>query len=265
MAELFDYQATAVHELRDAISTHRTAVYVLPTGGGKTIVAAELARLAAEKGNRTLLLVHRRELVKQAIDTLEEACPGLSVGVEAAGWPSQPWAMLQVGMVQSIFKRKYVEKPDLVIVDEAHHSRAATFEEVLARWHGAAMVGLTATPERLDGKGLWMHFHVMVLGPTIPVLVAADRLAPCRTLRLPASIDTKGVRKGAGGDYQQKDLGERVTTPNGDFSSRRLHAICQGHVRYLLRRQSGALQGRLRKAAGVWSQSVSRGRHRPHR
>ena len=212
MAELRDYQITAVAELRAAITTHRTAVYVLPTGGGKTIVAAELARLAAEKGNRTLLLVHRRELVKQAIDTLSEACPGLSVGVEAAGWPSMPWAMLHVGMVQSIFKRKYVEKPDLVIVDEAHHSRAATFEEVLSRWHGAAMVGLTATPERLDGKGLWMHFHVMVFGPSIPVLVAADRLAPCRTLRLPASIDTKGVRKGAGGDYQRKDLGEKVTS-----------------------------------------------------
>ena len=105
MAELRDYQVTAVAELRAAISTHRTAVYVLPTGGGKTIVAAELARLAAEKGNRTLLLVHRRELVKQAIDTLSEACPGLSVGVEAAGWPSMPWAMLHVGMVQSIFRR----------------------------------------------------------------------------------------------------------------------------------------------------------------
>ena len=212
MAELRDYQITAVAELRDAISTHRTAVYVLPTGGGKTVVAAELARLAAEKGNRTLLLVHRRELVKQAIDTLSEACPGLSVGVEAAGWPSMPWAMLHVGMVQSIFRREYVQKPDLVVVDEAHHSRAATFEEVLARWHGAAMVGLTATPERLDSKGLWLHFNVIVFGPSIPVLVAADRLAPCRTLRLPASIDTKGVRKGAGGDYQRKDLGERVTS-----------------------------------------------------
>ena len=212
MAELFDYQGTAVEDLRKAIAIHRTAVYVLPTGGGKTIVAAELARLAAEKGNRTLLLVHRRELVKQAIDTLSEACPGMSVGVEAAGWPSMPWAMLHVGMVQSIFRREYVQKPDLVIVDEAHHSRAATFEAVLARWTGAAMVGLTATPERLDGLGLWLHFAVMVFGPTIPTLVAADRLAPTRTLRLPASIDTKGIRKGAGGDYQRKDLGERVTS-----------------------------------------------------
>ena len=129
-------------------------VYCLATGAGKTVVAAEIARLAGLKGSRTLFLVHRRELVRQAVDTLYEACPGEQVGVIAAGWPELPWAPLQVGMVQSIAKRERIPDFDLIIVDEAHHARAKTWATVLARWPKARLIGLTATPQRLDGKGL---------------------------------------------------------------------------------------------------------------
>ena len=155
---LREYQQDAVHELRAAIQRHGSAVYCLPTGGGKTVVAGEIARLAAEKGSRTFFLVHRRELVKQAVDTLLEAVPGVSIGVECPGWPQMPWAPLQVGMVQSVARRQRVAKPDLVIIDEAHHARAKTWETVLGRWPDARRIGLTATPQRLDGKGLGEHF-----------------------------------------------------------------------------------------------------------
>ena len=207
------YQTDAVPELRAAIERSHSVVYVLPTGGGKTLVAGDLAKLAAENGGKTLLLVHRRELVAQAVDTLASACPDLSIGVEANGWPSQPWAHLQVGMVQSIVRRKHVVTPNLVIVDEAHHARAATWERVLARWPDAARVGLTATPQRLDGKGLRSHFAEMVLGPSIPDLIASDYLAPTRTLRLPEELlmNLEDVKMNRHGDYQGKDLRRRVT------------------------------------------------------
>jgi len=171
-----------------------------------TVVAAEIARLASQRGKRTLLLVHRRELVKQAIETLSEACPGVSVGVEAAGWPAQPWATLQVGMVQSIARRSYSVNPDLVIVDEAHHTRAATWEKVLAQWPQAAKIGLTATPERLDRKGLGNHFATMVLGPPIRTLVEDGYLAPVRTLSVPSGMALSQVRRDRHGDYRQDDL-----------------------------------------------------------
>ena len=151
---LWPFQAAAVPEIRAAVGAFRVGGLSVGHGrrenhrGGRA-----RAGWPRRKGKVTLLLVHRRELVAQAINTLAEACPGLSVGVEANGWPSQPWAQLQVGMVQSIVRRKHVTTPDLVIVDEAHHARAKTWEKVLNRWPKAARVGLTATPQRLDGQG----------------------------------------------------------------------------------------------------------------
>ena len=208
---LRDYQLAAVPLLRQAVAEYGSVVYRLPTGGGKTLVAAEIARLAHANGKRTLLLVHRRELVKQAIRTLSEACPGVSVGVEAAGWPSQPWAMLQVGMVQSIAHRKYNIRPDLIEVDEAHHVRAKTWETVLARWPGVPRIGFTATPQRLDGLGLGTHFATMVSGPEIPELVRDGYLARTRTLRIPSNLSLEGVRTDKHGEYRESDLRDRVT------------------------------------------------------
>ncbi len=208
--ELRPYQGDAIPQLREAIDLYGSVVYVLPTGAGKTVVAAEIARLAALNGKRTLLLVHRRELVRQAVDTLAEACPGISVGVEAAGWPSQPWATLQVGMVQSISRRSYNIRPDLVIIDEAHHTRAATWEKVLAQWPHAAKVGLTATPERLDRKGLGQHFATMVLGPSISELVEQGYLAPTRTLSIPSGMALSKVRRDRHGEYRKDDLREAI-------------------------------------------------------
>ena len=208
---LRDYQQDAVYQLRQAVARSGSAVYCLATGAGKTVVAAEIARLAGLKGSRTLFLVHRRELVRQAVDTLYEACPGEQVGVIAAGWPELPWAPLQVGMVQSIAKRERIPDFDLIIVDEAHHARAKTWATVLARWPKARLIGLTATPQRLDGKGLGEHFAEMVLGPTIPELVAMGSLAPCLTLRVPSGLVLDDLKKNRAGEYNAKDITNRVT------------------------------------------------------
>ena len=214
MTELrpYPFQNDLVDELRAAIVRSRSAVLTLSTGAGKTVIAGRVAKLAADKGSTTLLLVHRRELVRQSIKTLKLAVPGMEIGVEAAGWPSIPWARLQVGMVQSIARRKFTCNPDIVIVDEAHHCRAPTWEKVLARWPDAVRIGLTATPERLDGKGLGEHFDEMVLGPSMAWLVDNNYLAPTRTMTVPVSWEDMGsVRRTRSGDYHTKDLAKRVT------------------------------------------------------
>ena len=209
--EIRPYQIEAIEELRISVARHGSVVFVLPTGGGKTIVAAMIARMAFSKGNSTLFIVHRRELVGQAVSTLENAVPGSSIGVEARGWPSQPWAPLQIGMVQTLVRRAHVKRPDLIIVDEAHHSRANSWEKVLSRWPDVPRIGLTATPERLDGKGLGQHFNHMVLGPSILDLVDEGYLAPTITRRIPSGLALEGVRKNQRGDYVQSELQERVT------------------------------------------------------
>ena len=237
---LREYQQEAVHRLRAAIKKYGSAVYVLPTGGGKTVVAGEIARRAAAKGSLTFFLVHRRELVKQAVDTLLEQVPGVSIGVECSGWPKMPWAPLQVGMVQSVARREYVAKPDLVIIDEAHHARAKTWETVLGRWPDARRIGLTATPERLDGKGLGQHFGDIVLGPTIPELVAIGSLAPCRTLRIPSSLSLEGVGTNRQGEYRADELGERITGGVIADAVRAYQRYAPRTPSYFLRSASGA-------------------------
>ena len=214
-----DYQMRAVDELREAVRRHKSAVYVLPTGGGKTVVAGLIAQRVTERGGQVMLVVHRRELVKQAVDTLTELLPDLSLGVEAPGWPSMPWAPLQICMVQSMVRRDHVARmrPSIVIWDEAHHVRAATWEKAMSWWPDVPSLGLTATPERLDGKGLGAHFGAMVEGPSIQWLVnninpstGFSYLAPCRTLTVPSSLDLSGLTRNRSGEYGAA-IGQRIT------------------------------------------------------
>ena len=213
MTELRGYQQDAVNEIRRAVAQFGSVVYCLPTGGGKTKVAGEIARLAAAKGSRTLFLVHRRELVKQTIETLENDCPGVQVGAIASGFPECPWAPLQVASIQSLVRRERVATPALTIWDECHHTRAKMWETVINRWPNAKRIGLTATPERLDGKGLAEHFATIVMGPTIPQLVEIDSLAPTRTLRIPMALMLDDLKTNRSGEYNAKDLTNRVTGP----------------------------------------------------
>ena len=207
-----DYQLRAVDELREAVRRHRSAVYVLPTGGGKTLVAGLIAQRVTERGGQAMLVVHRRELVKQTVDTITKLVPGLAVGVEAPGWPSMPWAPLQICMVQSMVRRDHVARmrPSIVIWDEAHHVRAATWEKAMSWWPRVPSLGLTATPERLDGKGLGAHFGAMVEGPSIQRLVSDGWLAPCRTLTVPTSLDLSGLTRNRNGEYGAA-IGQRLT------------------------------------------------------
>ena len=204
------YQTEAIDLIRIALRKHRSVVYVLPTGAGKTVIAAEIARRGHERGSKTLFLVHRRELVDQARQTLREACPEVKVAVEAAGHPSDSEAHLHVGMVQSLVRREDYLDPQIVEVDEAHHARAKTWEKVLARWPKARRIGFTATPERKDRKGLGKHFKSMIMGPSVRKLVDQGFLAPSQVMRLPL-FDLKRFKKDANGDYNRLQVSNSIS------------------------------------------------------
>ncbi len=182
------YQEAGVTEIIQAMRHGaRSVVRVLPTGGGKTVEAALLVQ-RTKPDRRILFLVHRRELVRQARDTLAWALPGEDIGVEAAGWPATPWARVRVASVQSLARRlAHIPAPHLVYIDEAHHARARTWEQVLGAWPRAHRVGLTATPERLDGLGLGEWFSQIIMGPSPGELIEAGYLAPTDVYRVPAS------------------------------------------------------------------------------
>lgn len=217
MLALFDYQQAAIAEVRGAYAAGFTApLLVLPTGGGKTVCFTYMALKAQEKGLRVLLVAHRRELVGQISQALRAW--GVSHGVIRTD--AKPTShSVQVGMAQTLANRIKLDKAgryrfDLVIVDEAHHAtKNSTWGAVLAHNVGAKILGVSATPCRLDGKGLGVDadgfFDAMVIGPSVSELIERGRLAPPVVYAPAQGLDLSGVKR-RGGDFVTGQLAAAV-------------------------------------------------------
>ena len=216
--DLWPFQGGIVSSTQAALRKHRAVCMVCPTGSGKTVIAGAISvRLAKElrnrKGGIALYLVHRKELIRQTVNTLTQAGLGDQVGVIAAGYPGAPWAPLQVASIQTLHRR--VEKvkqwldPAVLFVDEAHHAAAATWARLIDAFPGAYRIGMTATPARLDGRGLGLYFDHLVQGPQISDLLP-EYLAPSRTLSIDPKYDLKALARRR---FSQKAAGEVQTGP----------------------------------------------------
>lgn len=213
--DLREYQKKIVHDCRVAYSQGaRAPLVVLPTGGGKTFVFCYIARSAASKGGRVLILVHRRELVAQTSRSL--AALGVSHGVIAAGHPMRLQEAVQVASIETVRRRSALPwSPTLVVVDEAHHSVARTWSEVIGRWAGARVLGVTATPVRQDGAGLSDIYDAMVTGPSMAELIEQGHLCEMTIYAPPAQVSTDGVRS-RGGDYARGESARAAKRISGD-------------------------------------------------
>ena len=187
------------------------ALLVMPTGSGKTVVFSEICRLANDKGKKVLILVHRRELVTQASDKLTKA--GVKHGIIAAGFDSSDHAV-QVASVQTLIRRLNSESftPDLIIIDEAHHAVAGSWDKILLYYKDAKVVGVTATPSRLDGRGLGSHFSTLVSGPSVEQLTKLGFLSQHRVFAPPVIADLSNVKTRAG-DYANDQLSAAMDRP----------------------------------------------------
>jgi len=209
--ELRSYQLQAIASVRIAVMQANRALLVMPTGSGKTVVFSEICRLANDKGKKVLILVHRRELVTQASDKLTKA--GVQHGIIAAGFdPSdQP---VQVASVQTLIRRlnSGTFTPDLIIIDEAHHAVAGSWDKIIGHFTDAKIIGVTATPSRLDGRGLGSHFSTLVSGPSVEQLTKLGFLSPHRVFAPPVIADLSNVKTRAG-DYANDQLSEAMDRP----------------------------------------------------
>ncbi len=190
------FQAAAVAEIRGAyMAGHRRVLFVLPTGGGKTYTFVYIAEQAAIRGNRVCILVHRQELVDQASRSLHAI--GCQHGIIAAGYRQDLRQGVQVASVQTLARRLHTIPADffqLLIVDEAHHAVAGTWAKVLAGMPRAHVLGVTASPIRLDGRGLGDQFETLIEGPDAAWLTAEGFLVPARIFA-PPGIDLGGIRR----------------------------------------------------------------------
>jgi DNA repair protein RadD len=206
------YQQQAIDDLRNAYRAGAKApLLCLPTGGGKTIIFSAIAQSAVGRGRQVLILVHRRELLHQASRKLTDI--GLNHGLIAAGIPTsrQP---VQVASVQTLVRRlsRLDWQPSLIIIDEAHHASAGSWAAILDKWPEAFRLGVTATPCRLDGRGLGTAFDQLVLGPSVADLISAGFLSPARIYAPPVVADFTGLRRRAG-DYAADQAATAMDRP----------------------------------------------------
>lgn len=197
------YQVDAVTSIRSALRTSASVLFVLPTGGGKTVIFTYIADSAQERGNRVLIVAHRREIV----DQISRALLGMGVrhGLILPGhtMTDNP---VQVGMVQTVARRlDRMKAPKLIVVDEAHHSVAGQWRKLIDTFPEAKLLGVTATPERLDGKGLGDAFQTIVQGPQSRDLIANGFLSPFTYLAPPQKVDLSSTRSRMG-DYAIDEL-----------------------------------------------------------
>jgi len=207
---LRDYQIDALNRLRRGFAAGlRRICLVAPTGAGKTTIAAELMRGAVAKGNRVLFLAHRTELIEQCAARLDAF--GVDLGVVKNGTRrAKPSAPVQVASVQTLVNRR-MPQARIVIVDECHRVHGETYLKILANYTGSLVVGLTATPVRLDGKGLADVFDELVEAASVTELIASGVLIRPKVYA-PQTPDLEDVRMTAG-DYNQRDLGAAMNTP----------------------------------------------------
>jgi DNA repair protein RadD len=209
------YQTECIDALRASYASgHKAPLLVLPTGGGKTLVFSLIASSARDKGKRVLVVMHRRELLKQASTKLTWA--GVPHGIIAAGFKPDREQLVQVASIQILVRRLgKIDEFDLIIFDEAHHCQAKTWKQLIDAQPKAKLLGVTATPCRADGKGLGVEdggcFDDLVVGPTIAELVHGGFLSPTRTFVPEHRLDMRGVRTQAG-DYVANDVAKLVDT-----------------------------------------------------
>lgn len=198
-------------------SRERRSLLVLPTGAGKTHVAASVIRKAVRAGKRVLFLAHRRELIEQAYLRITGAGVaakriGVILGNDRAR--RNDAAPVQVASVEKFRRLDGLGKFDIIFVDEAHRAPSPTYREVLERFPKARIVGLTATPQRFDGKALGDMFDELLEGPPPLALVEQGHLALPRVFTVPEDELPRmlGVRV-TGGDFATGDTEDRVSRP----------------------------------------------------
>jgi superfamily II DNA or RNA helicase len=194
------YQQTLKSEARSAMARARRICVVLPTGGGKSAVLSSIAADAAAKGKIVWILAHRRKLIQQLSETV--ARWDIEHGIIQSGKP-QTDHKVQVGSVDTVVRRlDQYTAPDLIIVDETHHlSSGNKWGKVIEAFPDAYLIGFTATPERLDGKGLGDgkggYMQALVLGPNAKWLTDNGFLAQSVVYSWPTKInDCLKVRAG---------------------------------------------------------------------
>ena len=217
MHPLRDYQIEIIQCIEDSIAEgYRRIMLQLPTGAGKTRCFVELAKYHRNSPYNSLdtpnclIVAHRKELIDQAVEALvREQVKKRDIGIIKANEREDRNCVIQVASIQSLIRRSF-PRAGLVIIDEAHHAMAESYQTVIKYYKDAVIIGVTATPARTDGSGFKDSFDILIEGPTIKELTAQGHLCAYKLYAYTRDkINTSYVRTQAG-DYKQNDLADAV-------------------------------------------------------
>lgn len=209
--QLYEYQKDMLRQIEDAFVTHQSVMVQMPTGTGKTVLISEVVKREERrvKNPCVWIVVHRRELVEQIKKTLERRL-GTSFDAER-----EKSSVIEVFSIQWLSRhyQELVERPSLIVIDEAHHAVAKTYEEVMNAYPNAKKLGVTATPCRLTKRGFTDLFEVLLCSHSIPKFIKEGYLSDFDYISLnPNSEDQKKIdgleKRAADGDYSIAEMQE---------------------------------------------------------
>ncbi len=206
---LFDYQREMRDSVLEAFGSHNSVMCQMPTGTGKTHVLASVVSEYA-KGKTVWVVAHRRELIEQIEGTWAAFYKGKrnapEVRVLSIQWLARNWDKVAD------------ECPAMIVIDEAHHALAETYQELFRRYPNAKKLGMTATPYRLSSKGFTDLFDTLLQSKSIPEFILSGRLSLFDYYAVPQNSKIRRQiallkKRGADGDYQTKELELSLNTP----------------------------------------------------
>ena len=217
--KLRPYQEEAVLAVRDEwASGRKSTLLTMATGVGKTTVFGEIARRCVDNGSGVLVIAHRGELIDQAASRLSGMC-GMPVAIEKAErrWDdiAEIGMPICVGSVQTLQGDRLdafpLETYKVLVIDEAHHAVSESYRRIIDRHkeNGGYLLGVTATADRADKRGLAEVFDSIAYEYPLARAVSEGYLCPIRAKCLPLQIDLTNV-KVSHGDFQANELGSAL-------------------------------------------------------
>ena len=239
----YSYQQEILDKLEAerAVRGYNHNLVVAATGTGKTVVSAldykRFRKLNSKAPCRLLFVAHREEILKQSLYTFRAVLKDANFGEMFVGnYKPESIDNLFIS-IQTFNSQSFTEKTtadfyDYIIVDEFHHAAAPSYQKLLSYYQPKILLGLTATPERMDGKTIMPYFNNRIAAEIrLPEAIDRKLLSPFQYFGVTDSIDLDKLKWAAGG-YDKSEL-SKIYTINGAASTMRADLVVRSLLKYV--------------------------------
>lgn len=209
MITLREDQDKVLAGLRQSMRANSSTLVYAPTGFGKTVLASAIIQRLVANGKRVIFAVHRLALIKQTAVTF--AAFDIFFSYIANGFHYNPYPLASIASIDTLKNRLGKYKADYLFIDEAHLAASEGWAKTINHYReaGCKIIGMSGSPQRLDGKPLGDVFDDMVMGPSPKWLIQNGFLSRYRAFA-PEAIKLDGLRK-HGKEFDQKDLDDALS------------------------------------------------------